>query len=84
MAKLKVKTRKSAKKRFSITGSGKLRMQGAGFAHLMEGKDKKETKRKMRLKDVPATELHRMRTLLPVGIKGRQIKVNRTQKKEAR
>src|SRR5690606_18882614 len=39
------KTHSGAKKRFKITGSGKVKKQGAGMRHNLEGKSSKVTRR---------------------------------------
>ena len=41
----KMKTHSGAKKRFKITGSGKVMKQGAGMRHNLEGKSSKLTRR---------------------------------------
>jgi large subunit ribosomal protein L35 len=41
----KQKTHSGAKKRFKITGSGKVMKQGAGMRHNLEGKSSKLTRR---------------------------------------
>lgn len=84
MSKIKVKTRSSAKKRFRVTGTGKLRSQGAGFAHLREDKKMGNLKKKMRVKDVDKTMVRLTRALLPTGVKGRQIKVEKKEVGNAR
>ena len=45
MPKIKMKTKSSVKKRFKITGSGKLMKQQAGMRHNLEGKASKRTRR---------------------------------------
>jgi large subunit ribosomal protein L35 len=41
----KQKTHSGAKKRFKVTGSGKVMKQGAGMRHNLEGKSSKLTRR---------------------------------------
>jgi large subunit ribosomal protein L35 len=41
----KIKTHSSAKKRFKVTGSGKIMMESAGARHLMRGKAKSRLNR---------------------------------------
>ena len=41
----KQKTHSGAKKRFTITGSGKLKKQQAGMRHNLEGKSSRRTRR---------------------------------------
>ncbi len=82
MPKLKTKTRSSVKKRFRITGSGKIRCQGAGASHIRGRKTKKYLKEKMRLQEVDKTNVSMLRCLLPNGIKGRKIRVGKQEMKE--
>ncbi len=84
MPKMKVKTRSAAKKRFRVTGTGKLRSQGAGFAHLREDKKMGDLKKKMRVKDVDKTMVRLTRALLPTGVKGRKIKAVKKEAEDAR
>jgi large subunit ribosomal protein L35 len=82
MPKLKTKTRSSAKKRYRITGSGKIRSQGAGASHIRGRKTKKYLKEKMRLQEVDKTNISMLRALLPNGIKGRKIRIGKRETKE--
>ena len=82
MPKLKTKTRSSAKKRFRITGSGKIRCQGAGASHIRGRKTKAYLKEKMRLQEVDKTNVPMLRALLPNGIKGRKIRIGKRVTKE--
>jgi large subunit ribosomal protein L35 len=82
MPKLKMKTRSSAKKRYRITGSGKIRSQGAGASHIRGRKTKAYLKEKMRLQVVDKTNISMLRALLPNGIKGRKIRVGKQEMKE--
>ncbi|MGB9883334.1 MAG: 50S ribosomal protein L35 [Microgenomates group bacterium] len=52
MAKNKVKTRKSAAKRFKITATGKLLHRSKGFRHLRSKKNKKWLRSAKKLKSV--------------------------------
>lgn len=63
----KMKSNKSARKRFKITGSGKIRRYKAYAGHLFLNKTAKR-KRRLRRSDLvdPADE-KRMRRLLPYG-----------------
>ena len=63
----KMKTRKSAAKRCSITSGKKVRYKKQGLRHILT---KKSTKRKRRLRKtaiLSPAETKRMRTLLPYG-----------------
>jgi large subunit ribosomal protein L35 len=60
----KVKTNSSAKKRFKVTGTGKITFQKAFKRHILT---KKSTKRKRGMRkdgEVHATQLHFVRRLL--------------------
>lgn len=63
----KMKTNSSAKKRFSFTGTGKIKRKQAFKNHILT---KKETKRKNRLTGtsyVSAADQHKVERLLCVG-----------------
>lgn len=61
----KMKTRKSAAKRFRLTRSGRLRRGHAYRSHLLTGKDRKR-KRKLRHPDlVSGADEERFKRLLP-------------------
>ncbi|MCA9372262.1 50S ribosomal protein L35 [Candidatus Woesebacteria bacterium] len=55
MKKNKQKTRKSAAKRFKITGSGKVLHRSKGARHLMSKKSKKDIRRLKQDKEVQGT-----------------------------
>lgn len=63
----KIKTNKSAKKRFKITGSGKIKRNKAGFSHILTKKSSKR-KRDARSGDmVAAADEKRVKRMLPYG-----------------
>lgn len=65
MAKNKMKTKRAAKKRFKITGSGKVMRRQTGQRHLLS---KKSSRRKRRLSDervVKGREGRTVKTLMP-------------------
>lgn len=65
MAKLKLKTKKAAAKRFKVTGTGKLVRNKANKSHILT---KKTTKRKRGLRKdtvVDATNVKTMKKILP-------------------
>lgn len=65
MSKIKLKTKKSAAKRFKMTGSGKLVRMKANKSHIL---NKKTTKRKRRLRKdtvVDKTNVKTMKKVLP-------------------
>ncbi len=64
----KMKTRKSAAKRFKQTGTGKYRHSCAGRRHIQQ---KKNAKRRRRLRQgavVKPTEMSRIKASLPYGL----------------
>lgn len=63
----KMKTKKSAAKRYKITGSGKVRYKKQGLRHILTKKSAK-TKRNLRKTGVvDAVEVPRVKKLLPYG-----------------
>jgi large subunit ribosomal protein L35 len=63
----KMKTRKSAAKRYRITGSGKVRYKKQNLRHILT---KKNSKRKRRLRQpaiLSSVEADRAKKLLPYG-----------------
>lgn len=63
----KLKTNKSARKRFKITKSGKVKSRRSGKSHLLTGKS---TKRKRRLRSAKIRESSKTKTIkrfLPYG-----------------
>jgi large subunit ribosomal protein L35 len=59
----KMKTRRSAKKRFKVTGSGKIKFQRAGMRHNLEkmrGKDKSRLSKEETLSSEHAKRVLRM------------------------
>jgi large subunit ribosomal protein L35 len=61
----KMKTRKSAAKRYSVTGSGKVRYKKQGLRHILT---KKNTKRKRNLRHIGTlseAEVKKAKVLLP-------------------
>jgi len=65
LAKKKIKTNKSAAKRFKLTGTGKLKFHKAGKSHLLY---KKSAKRKRRLRGtgiVSSSDARRLKRALP-------------------
>lgn len=65
MAKLKMKTKRAASKRFKTTGSGKLKRNKANHSHILT---KKSTKRKRGLRQstmMDATNEKVMKKILP-------------------
>ncbi len=63
----KQKTRRSAAKRYSVTGSGKVKYKQQGLRHILTKKSSKR-KRKLRKNGILSTvEAQRAKRLLPYG-----------------
>jgi large subunit ribosomal protein L35 len=63
----KMKTRKSAAKRYKLTASGKVKYKKQGLRHILTKKNSKR-KRKLRKTDtLSGVEQKRVRKLLPYG-----------------
>ena len=60
----KLKTKSGAKKRFKVTGSGKIRRQKAGLRHNLEKKPSKVTRRMSGTTDVAKADVKRARKML--------------------
>jgi large subunit ribosomal protein L35 len=60
----KMKTQRSAAKRFTITGTGKIRRRKAYRDHLLEHKPTRRTRRLGRLAEVTGGERRRVKKLL--------------------
>lgn len=63
----KMKTHSSAKKRFKLTGSGKVKRFQANTSHLMRKKSKKAKTRLTGATTVTGVEVHRAKRLLAAG-----------------
>ncbi len=64
-AKVKMKSKRGAAKRFRSTGSGKLRRAHAGKSHLLTGKSVKRMRGLRQGALVDATDAKRMKVLTP-------------------
>jgi len=65
MKKYKQKTKKAAKKRFSITGSGKVKRYKQGRRHLLEHKSSKSLRLKRFKTGVSKSDIAKLKALLP-------------------
>ncbi len=63
----KMKTHRGAKKRFKVTGSGKIVRSKASKSHLLTKKSRKRKRALRRKALVDLSDLKRMRRLLPYG-----------------
>ena len=64
MAK-KMRTTKSAAKRFKITGSGEIMAYGAGHSHHLEKKSMKRKKNQLKKREVLKKDLKNIKPLIP-------------------
>lgn len=60
----KNKTHSGSKKRFRVTGSGKLTFQRAGKRHLLERKSSRQTRRMTGRQEVAPADVARVNSLL--------------------
>ncbi|MDH4121694.1 MAG: 50S ribosomal protein L35 [Deltaproteobacteria bacterium] len=65
--KYKMKTNKSAAKRFSFTATGKLKRKKSGLRHFMRRKSAASKRNLRKAGYVRATEMDRMNALMPYG-----------------
>lgn len=63
----KMKTNKSAKKRFRVSGSGRVRRSKAGGNHLMQEKSRKRIRRTRNNDMVDKTLQKKIKSLIPYG-----------------
>lgn len=65
MAKNKMKTHSGAKKRFFVTGTGKIRHYHSGHSHRLQGKSAERRRRLKKDSVISAAHEHRIRALIP-------------------
>ena len=63
----KIKTRRSAKKRYRLTATGKVRFKKMGLRHILTKKSSKRKRQLRRPGTLSATVQKTARTLLPYG-----------------
>lgn len=63
----KLKTKSSAKKRFKLTASGKLKVGQSGKRHNMIKRSSKQIRNKRGMRILSATDSARVRRFLPYG-----------------
>ncbi len=63
----KMKTNKSAKKRFRVSGSGRVRRSKAGGNHMMQEKSRKRIRRARNNDMVDSTLERHIKRLIPYG-----------------
>ncbi len=65
MAKVKMKTNRSAAKRFKVTGSGKVLHFRAGKSHLLRKKNRKRKRNLKKQVQISAANLSAVKRLIP-------------------
>ena len=63
----KMKTRKSAAKRYKLTASGKVKYKKQGLRHILTKKSTKRKRRLRRIDTLSPVEAKRVKKLLPYG-----------------
>jgi large subunit ribosomal protein L35 len=63
----KMKSNSGAKKRFSFTGTGKVKRGKAGARHLLTGKSKTRKRNLRGTGLVDETQVHQIKAMLPYG-----------------
>jgi len=63
----KIKTKRGAAKRFSLTKKGKVKMKKSKLRHILTSKTRKQKRRLRRGKIASAADMARIRQLLPYG-----------------
>lgn len=63
----KMKTKRAAAKRFSFTGTGKVRRSKAGLNHMMQEKSRKRLRRLRKNDTVDKSFQKRIKIMLPYG-----------------
>jgi large subunit ribosomal protein L35 len=62
----KMKTKSGAKKRFAVTGSGKIRRKHAYKSHILTKKSKKRKRNLGNFTEVDRTDLHNVKQMLQI------------------
>ena len=63
----KIKTRKSAAKRYALTGSGKVKYKKQGLRHILTKKSRKRKRKLRHAAMLSPAEAKRARQLIPYG-----------------
>ena len=63
----KIKTRKSAAKRYNVTSTGKVKYKKQGLRHILTKKSSKRKRKLRTLGTLSSTEQKRVKKLLPYG-----------------
>ncbi len=67
MAKYKLKTKKSASKRYRVTGSGHVKVGHKGHRHILTGKSRKQKRGTRGTMLLEGADAAKAKTLLPYG-----------------
>ncbi|MEE2961044.1 MAG: 50S ribosomal protein L35 [Myxococcota bacterium] len=67
MAKLKLKTKRAAKKRYSLTGKGRVKVGRKGKRHLFVGKSRKRLRNLKGTTHLSAADEPMAKSLIPYG-----------------
>ena len=65
MKKYKQKVKSAAKKRFKITGSGKVKRRNSGLRHLLEHESSKKKRNKQGGNDVSKSDMAKIKKMMP-------------------
>ncbi len=65
MKKYKLKSKSSAKKRFKVTGTGKIKRRKAGMRHLLEHKSTNKKRNKRQDSQITKADIDKVKRLLP-------------------
>lgn len=63
----KMKSNSAARKRFKVTGTGRIRRGKSGGSHLLRGKSARRLRRLRKPDMINSTHEHRIKRLLPYG-----------------
>ena len=63
----KIKTRKSAAKRYALTGNGKVKYKKQGLRHILTKKSRKRKRKLRHSATLSAAEVKRAKQLIPYG-----------------
>ena len=67
--KYKIKGKKAAKKRFTVTGTGKVRRRKSGLRHLLEHRAAKSKRNNQGSFDVEKADINKIQMLIPGTVK---------------
>jgi large subunit ribosomal protein L35 len=68
MAKIKMKTNSSVKKRFKLTAKGKVKRKGAYLRHNLTSKTTSVKRKRRRGQYIAKTQEHQIKAMIPYGL----------------